>query len=246
MKITGCKAAISLTVLVALLLVRSGSLFAQSEETFMQKMMRRFRREEASAPKKEERITPKKRLRTKEIIEEEKREAKLVEEMTEQELAKRITDKLNNWEEAMDFVSGLSREYDQEGNIYYTYLTKSGITKRLEELDKITLRNLHNRVRSVIVRFQTERVLRQLDMTRRAMSPAPKVPAQAPTTITMPKIPTPPRIYAPPNTPTALGTAPSAPVTLGAPPTTPSALPVPPSPPPQAVSKPPAPAHRRY
>ena len=107
------------------------------------------------------------------------------------------------YDEALNFIPELKKEEDEEGRPFYTYTPESGVTKRLEELDKAMLIKLFNRVSTEMNRLNNERLMKQLEQTRQAQQAGSAQPPMSPTVVTPPRIPSPPlqppRIHTPPN-----------------------------------------------
>ena len=219
-------------------------LFAQEQETLMQKIMKRFKKEEKSvqaAPEKKMTAAPadtkKETLPAAEKVKpagevnaqakgpqaagapvaEADKSKRTRKDLTKEELIQYIKDRLDREEGVLNFVPELKKETDAAGNMYYAYQGT-----RLENLDKEKLDKLFLRVQNELVRIRTERLNRQLESIRRiqrltTQQQVPRVP-----NVAIP--PPPPQI--PQNPPAAIQV-----------PRTPSS---PPSPPPQVPKTSPA------
>ena len=130
-------------------------------------------------------------------------------DMTEAELAERITGLIDRFEEIMDFIPGLKQEQDPGGAHFYAYKGT-----RLDKLDKEQLVSLYKRVTQQRTRITTERISRQLEQIRQSNQAAevarqtalraqiviaPFVPPQAP--YRPPQPPQPPPTTQIPRTP---------------------------------------------
>jgi len=237
---------ISISAVIALL--ASSVLFAQEQETLMQKIMKRFKKEEKpvqAAPEKKATAAPAAAKKdtvpaaektnlsgevnaqakepstagwTEEKADKAKRTRK---DLTKEELVQYIKDRLDREEEVLNFIPELKKETDAAGNMYYAY---QGV--RLENLDKEKLDKLFLRVQNELVRIRTERLNRQLESIRRIQR-----------LTTQQQVPRVPNVTIPPPTP-QIPRNPPATIQV---PRTPSS---PPSPPPQipkaAPAQPPA------
>jgi hypothetical protein len=155
--------------------------------------------EEAPAAKKEETPKPRRRPRKKGEL------------PTKEEMVDTIKRRLQVFKEVVDLIPGLSRrQVKGEDAVEYYYTPSSGVTLRLEQLDRDTLYKLYVKVNQEATRMHTERLLKQirqqeqlmrLQNLQRMQQGPPKPPAEPPK---------PPQVYTPPKGPPALPPKPPA------------------------------------
>ena len=154
--------------------------FAAENESWIQKIKNKFQKKEVVAAGK-----------TASVKEAKKAEAPRKErkDMTKDELAADITKNLGREESILNLVPGLEKKSGSEGKEYYTYQGT-----RFEDLDKDTLDKIFGRVRNEALRLRTDKLNRQIETVRRAGAMAAAVPQT-------PRMPVPPAVNIPPQTP---------------------------------------------
>jgi len=136
-----------------------------------------------------------------------------VDKMTKAEIADRITKVLDRRKEVLNFVQGLSKEKDAEGNEFYTF---QGI--RIAGLERAVMEKLYIRVRQEAVRINTERLTKQIESINRA-NQLSRAAQQLPQVPGVPRVITaPPR---PPALPPVVQQTPQIPKSVPAPPPAP-------------------------
>ena len=140
-------------------------------------------------------------------------------EFSREEMIKDIIESIQDNEDILNFVKGLSRNTDENGAIYYTY-TVGGVDKKLEDLDIDTLKDLSGRVSTEASRLNTENILEQLERIRETQRVTAGPPA-APQVPQVPRTPGTPGAYVPsvpPAPPSVPGSPPQPPRVPSGPP----------------------------
>ncbi len=131
-------------------------------------------------------------------------------DFTKEELVTRLAGLLTYNMEVLSYIPELKSQEDEKGDIFFTYVTEHGVTKKLNELDKDILVKLLGRVNGEVNRLNTERIMRQLEQVRQAQQvpKTPPQPPQPPRIVVPPEAPTPPqpppqppKVYTPPEQP---------------------------------------------
>ena len=137
--------------------------------------------------------------------------AKSLKKMTPAEIAGRIKETVDTFEEILKYIPELKKEKDDKGAVSYTY---QGI--KIESLDRDKLEKLYGRVRNEAVRMQTDRLNRQMDFLKRANRASEVMPASPSVTkynfTTLPRLPQMPTKL--PNVPKSPPQLPKIPQTL--------------------------------
>ncbi|MDD5496659.1 MAG: hypothetical protein PHP46_06130 [Candidatus Omnitrophica bacterium] len=160
---------------------------AAENESWMQKLKKRFFVKEKPRVEEKAKTTPEKAdLKTQKLPEVKKETAapkaakrKPIAEMTRAEMLGELKRRIEIEEDILKYVPEIKKKKDPDGNVSYVY--QAGVQEiKFEDLEEEQLRGLLSKVSSVATKLNTERIQRQLELTRQragAVSGSPRVPA---------------------------------------------------------------------
>lgn len=187
---------LALVLVIAFTFIAQDS-FAQGDEGFVNRMMKKFKKEEAPPPKARPALKAVVKPAAKPAI------AAPAGKLTKQDLIARIAALLSNRPDILSLLTDVEMVQNEEGGTTFAIIAEDGSALKIEDMDLAALKNLLSRINAEINRINQERLaIQQQQISQQAQrisQQAQSIPQPPPAIPQIPRVHTPPP--APPRTP---------------------------------------------